>query len=78
MHTHTNLTNVTFVQYACEMAITILWRYFTYSVLLLDIIGEKINIHCEFVTSQPDLLVPTLTFLNFQSSITILFILRFA
>ena len=57
------------------MYILILWGYCMNIVLLWGIVG-KINIHCELVRwhSLTDFLVPSLTFLKFQSSITFLFI----
>ena len=72
MHTRTHLTNVLFVYYANNH---FLWLFYGFCIFIRHYWKTKINIHCELVTSQPHwFLVPSLTFLNFQSSITSLFI----
>ena len=75
MHTHTHLTNVIFVYYANNL---FMWLFYEICTFIRHYWKKSISIVRKWRHNLTDFLVPSFKFLNFQSSITSLFNVRFA
>ena len=75
MHTHAHSIHVVFVFYANNHFV---WLFYKIVSFIMHNWKKSISSVREWRHNLTDLLVPSLAFLNFQSSITFLFINRFA